>query len=171
MGCDSTVSTEVADLRRHILYKRDGERALRPSIADHMLAALDAGAAPDYQVLLRAAQWPDPPDVTFHTAPPQVRADIAAHGLRACQPGDPRTVAPWADHDGIRASQPAGVYLGEDPDTAGRWARQATWDVWAVRSAGFPWQPDTLNVRCWVVTVDIPAENLILHGTYGDTLF
>lgn len=127
-----------------------------------MLAALDAGADPDYQALLTAAQWPDPPARVFHTAPRTARERIAAGGLLVSQPGAPGT-DPMPDPYGVYASQRPGVYVGEHPDTAGMWSRWATWDVWAVDVTGLPWVPDPMNPRCWVLTADVPADRLTLH--------
>lgn len=158
----SARDTAHEDVRRHIVYKRDGERALRPEIAGHMLAALDAGAAPDYAALLRDASWPTPPVPVFHTAPRTARDMIAATGLRTSQPGSAESGDPWPDPYGTYAAQPAGVYVGQGADLTGRWSRWAEWDVWEVDVTGLPWAPDELNVRCWVIPADIPADRVRL---------
>lgn len=59
---------ELEVLRRHIAFKRDGERSLKLDLAQHMPASLDGGAAPDYQALMRSVSWPTPPRFVFHTA-------------------------------------------------------------------------------------------------------
>lgn len=155
------MTTDVEDVRRHVLHKRDRERSLRPEFADHMLAALDAGATPDYQALLVAAQWPDLPARVFHTAPRTAREAITAHGLRVSQPGTGTDAMP--DPYGVYAGQTPGVYVGEHPDTRGMWSRWAEWDVWAVDATGLSWAPDPMNPRCWVIACDVPADRLTLH--------
>lgn len=154
---------ERDDVRRHVLFKRDGERSLAPEIADHMVAALDDGAEPDYQTLLLSARWPSPPPFAFHTAPRDARDSITAAGLRVTPPGSDHTDSAWPDPFGVCASQMAGVYVAERPDVNGRWSRWARWDVWRVAVTGLPWAPDPLNPRCWVVTTDIAADRVRLH--------
>lgn len=155
------VTTDRDDVRRHVLFKRDMERSLRPELADHMLAALDAGAAPDFHALLVADQWPDLPARVFHTAPRTARESIISGGLRVCQPGSPGT-DPMPDPYGVYAGQTPGVYVGEAPDTDGMWSRWAEWDVWEVDPAGLPWAPDPMNPRCWVLLADVPVDRVTL---------
>jgi hypothetical protein len=115
--------SELEDLRRHIAFKRDGERSLKRVLAEHMLQALDRGEAPDYPALLRSASWPAPPRFVFHTAAREARESIERGGLTASQPGGPETGSPWSDPLGVWASQPAGVYVAEVPDLDGSWSR------------------------------------------------
>jgi len=154
---------DADDLRRHISYKRDGERSLNPVVAAHMLAALDDGATPDYQVLHQAACWPAPPAVVYHTAAVADREAILATGLHGSQPGSGDS--PWADPDGVWASQPVGVYVAEGPDSVGRWSRWEAWDVWAVDVSDLTWAPDLMNPRCWLITADIAPQRLTLADT------
>jgi hypothetical protein len=156
----------ISGLRRHIAYKRDGERTLRAEFAAHMLTALERGADPDYEGLLRDACWPEIPPFLFHSAPTEARDAIRTGGLRACQPGSALSDQPWADPDGICASQAAGVYASDQPDTGGKWSRWAAWDVWRIDATGLTWSIDPLNPRCWSVTGDIDATRMCLVGTY-----
>jgi hypothetical protein len=143
------------DVRQHILYKRDTERTLKPEIADHMLAALDAGATPDYQALFKEATWPPLPAVTYHTAPLLARDAILAEGLKQSLPLEGN----WG---GIDEGQIRGVYLGSMPDEFGIWSHWQEWDIWEVDSTDLPSQPDLMNGKCWVVTADIPPDRLTL---------
>jgi len=155
------------DLRRHILFKRDGERSLAPNLADHMLDALNTGAAPDYQALLHAAQWPDPPLFVFHTAPRAARHDIELGGLRVSQPGSDDTDSPWADPDGVWAGQRPGVYVTDEPDVRGRWSRWPQWDVWRVNIVGLSLRPDVLNPRCWVLDGPVSPDRVRFESTHA----
>src|SRR4051794_15348453 len=120
----------AADVRRHIQFKASSFE-LKADVAERMLAALDVGAEPDYGRLLRAAMFPDPPAVVYHTAPRTARESIRAQGLRASQPGDGGSWAPSkAICEMLQASQPPGVYVGAEPDVRGAWAHWAAWDVW-----------------------------------------
>jgi hypothetical protein len=158
----------AADIRRHVaiklaMYELDGEVAAR------MLAALDAGARPDYPALLFAATWPDPPPVVYHTAPVTRRDVISGGGLAVCQPGQGGN---WAPRPGtpcvaLQAGQPPGVYVTRDPDERGIWAHWPRWDVWEVRRRALPWRPDRLNPGCWSLAAHVPAGHVALHGTFG----
>jgi hypothetical protein len=159
-------TSELDDLRRHIAYKRDSERSLDPRDAAHMLAALDDGAAPNYQTLLRAASWPTPPTFVFHTAPQQARETITTDGLRISQPGDLSTDSPWADPDDVWSSQDVGVYVTDRPDTTGKWSRWESWDVWRIEITGLPYTNDPMNPHCWVIGADISPDRLTLDGSY-----
>ena len=69
-------ASAAAEVRRHIAFKT-ANRELDSAVADRMLAALDAGAEPDYATLHQRALFPPPPSVCFHTAP------VAARGSGA----------------------------------------------------------------------------------------
>lgn len=155
----AALATDI-DVRRHIEWKRD-TRELRDEWAERMLAAIDAGAEPDYLALLRDAQWPEPPAVVFHTAPCFVRDDVRREGLRVSQPG----TGNWIPRPGciaIQADQPVGVYAAPEPDLRGVWAHWSEWDVWAIDLAGLPWEPDPINPGYYVVPQAVPAARLRL---------
>jgi hypothetical protein len=160
-----SVMMTAEEVRHHIEYKR-GNRELKPEIAERMLAALDAGADPDYMTLWTAASFQDPPPVVYHTAPATLRAEITAHGLQARQPGRGGN---WArePYAGIEKTQPPGVYVAAGPDTRGLWAHWQDWDVWEIRRSDLPWCHDTMNPGCWSLAADVPPGQLRLHGTYG----
>jgi hypothetical protein len=158
----------AADIRRHVGVKLAGYE-LRPEVAARMLAALDAGAPPDWPALEYAATWPPPPPVVYHTAPATARAAIGRRGLAPCQPGQGGN---WAPRPGtlcvaLQAGQPPGVYVCPEPDTRGVWAHWPAWDVWAVARGGLPWRPDRLNLGCWSLAVAVPPALVRWHGTYG----
>jgi hypothetical protein len=160
--------TTAADIRRHVTLKRDlGE--LREGVAARMLAALDAGDAPDYQLLLRAAMFPDPPATVFHTAPASWRGEIATTGLRVSQPGQGGS---WAPNKAIcvmlQAAQPPGVYVCAAPDLRGVWSHWPAWDVWAVQRRSLPWAHDKLNPGCWSLRADVPPDAIRLHARCGE---
>lgn len=160
------------DVRHHVLYKRDSEH-LDPEIAERMLAALDAGAAPNYARLLHEATFIPPPPIVFHTGPPAGRDSILREGLRVSDPGQSehwKVTAP--DCIAIQAGQPAGIYVARDPDELGVWSHWPAWDVWAVVVRDLPWKHDELNPGCWVITAPVPPEQLTLYqhrgGKHGD---
>lgn len=158
----------VEDIRRHVMLKRDLWE-LRPEVAARMLAALDAGAPPDYQALLHAAMFPDPPAVVYHTAPASRRDQIAATGLRVSQPGQGGSWAPTkAVCVMLQAAQPPGVYVGAAPDLRGVWSHWPAWDVWAVRRGPLPWAHDKLNPGCWSLRADVSPDAIRLHARCGD---
>jgi hypothetical protein len=154
-------------IRRHITFKR-ASHELPDRVADRMLAALDAGADPNYPALLRAAMFPPPPAVVFHTAPPVKRQEILTDGLRVSQPGEGGS---WAPNKPIcrmlQAAQPPGVYVAADPDERGVWSHWPTWDIWAVSLGELPWRHDELNPGCWSITVDAPAAAVVLNARCG----
>jgi len=155
------------EIRRHIGFKL-GSHELRRDVAEHMLSALDDGAAPDYQALLRAAMFPDPPDVLYHTAPTSQRETILAQGLRVSQPGEGGSWAPSKEIcKMLQSSQPPGIYVTAEPDAIGVWAHWSAWDVWEVRREEIPWAHDELNPGCWSLRADVPPEALQLQGAYG----
>jgi hypothetical protein len=155
------------EVRRHIGFKLSSHE-LRAPVAEHMLAALDAGAAPDYQALLRAAMFPDPPTIIYHTAPVAQREAILIHGLKVSQPG---AGGSWAPNKELcrmlQGAQPPGIYACAEPDAIGVWAHWAAWDVWEVRRGDITWAHDDLNPGCWSLRADVPPEALSLQGTYG----
>lgn len=143
------------EVRRHIAYKRDGERTLAPEVAERMLAALDAGAATDYQALWRAAAWPTPPPIVYHTAPASARASIMAEGLRVGVPAEGN----WS-RLACEVGQPAGVYVEAKPDRAGKWSHWPEHDVWAIDREGLAMEPDELNPGCWVILEPVDRMRL-----------
>lgn len=156
-----------ADVRRHILYKRD-VRELDEEIAALMLAGLDADPGADYAALHRAAVFRDPPPVLYHTAPAFRRDVIAAEGLRACQPGQGGAWAPYKEIcKMLRASQRPGVYVDKKPDVIGLHAHWPAWDVWEVERLGLPWRHDMVSVGCWSIDVDVPPAQARWHGVFG----
>jgi len=155
------------EIRRHINFKLSSYE-LKAPLAEHMLAALDAGAVPDYQALLRAAMFPDPPDILYHTAPTEQRDFILLHGLRVSQPGEGGSWAPNKELcKMLQSAQPPGIYACAEPDTIGVWAHWRAWDVWEIRREDVPWAHDELNPGCWSLRADIPPEATVLQGTYG----
>lgn len=157
----------AADIRRHVGLKL-AMYELAPEVAGRMLAALDAGAAPDYAALWQAALFPDPPPVVYHTAPPFRRAVIAAGGLTVCRPGQGGAWAARKDLCRVlQAAQPPGVYVTRDPDARGIFAHWPAWDVWEVCRGDLPWRPDRLNPGCWSLAADVPAAQARLYGTFG----
>lgn len=153
---------EAAAVRRHITFKTSiGE--LKPHLAEHMLTALDHGAAPDYATLFDAATFQPPPPTCFHTAPVTARDTITRHGLQ------PANGTNWADK---ATGQPTGVYLTTTPDTTGIWSHWDTWDIWAVDITDLDWDHDRLNPGCYR-TGPIPPDRLTLYtdpttGRTGD---
>ena len=149
----------VDDIRRHIAYKRDGERTLPAEVAQRMLDALDAGAEPDYQALLTQAKWPTPTGPVYHTAPVDRRALIGAEGIEA---HDPDAGGRWGNG---AVGQAAGVYVTVEPDERGLWADQAEWDIWEIDVDVAELRPDPINPGCWYVPFDVPAGIIRLHST------
>ena len=155
------------DVRRHIHFKLEA-RDLREDVGGRMLGALDDGAEPDYQVLLRRATFLDPPPILYHTAPVFKRGEILRDGLTVSQPGEG---GPWAPQKALclilQRAQPPGVYVGPSPDVVGIWAHWATWDVWEVTLGTMVWRHDELNPGCWSLVNDVAVDALRLQGTYG----
>lgn len=150
---------DVGACQRHISYKRQSE-GLDPEVAERMLAALNEGAAPDYQALLRAAQWPPPPALMYHTADRSDRASIKAHGLRVSLPSEGN----WTHLKGL--GQRAGIYVTPAPDLIGKWSHWPEHDVWAVDHTYLPMERDELNPGSWVILEDANPSTvqLLLPG-------
>lgn len=142
----------AAETRHHITFKAVAGD-LAGDVADRMLAALDAGAEPDYATLLDHALFVAPPSRVFHTAPSTARAAIRTSGL---VPGHGQN---W---HGTAAGQPAGVYVGATPDLRGLWAHWESWDIWEIDLTGLPWSHDRLNPGCWVLG-PVPPTHLSLR--------
>jgi hypothetical protein len=157
----------AADIRRHIEFK-SGESMTFAGYAERIRAALDAGAEPDYPMLLRAAMFPEPPTVVFHTAAPAARDSILREGLRTSDPGQSehwKVTAP--DCIAIQARQPHGIYVAAEPDELGVWAHWPAWDVWRIELGALPWQHDELNPGCWVITAPVPPVQATLYQHRG----
>lgn len=142
------------ELRRHVELKRD-MRELAPDLAAEMLRQLDAGAEPDYNGLWRAACWPTPGPVLFHTANAAEHDSIRRHGLL---PSEPHR----ANYPRLGFHQPRGVYVSLEPDDRGRWSLWADWNVWAVTWTGLPIEPDEMNRGCYVITAVVTPDRLQL---------
>lgn len=153
------------NVRRHILYKRDTERSVAAVVADRMLAELDAGADPDYMALWRAATWPPPPPIVFHTAPVSARSAIRTTGLRPSQPGTANWRPTKPDCIAAQSDQPIGVYVGARPDTRGKWTHWPIWDIWEVATAGLEWRADELNPGYWSTGAHVRPTRVRLWGT------
>jgi hypothetical protein len=153
------------DIRRHVGLKR-GAHEMRDEVADRLLSLLDdAGPAPDYAALLRAATFPDPPPIVWHTAPTFARQEIERSGLRTSAPGtsdhwQPRAGTPCAN--GFLDDQPRAVYVAATPDIHGLWSHWPAWDVWQVTLGNLPWTHDEVNPGCWAITKHVPASRVNL---------
>lgn len=157
------------DIRRHVQLKL-GAHDMRPEVGARILSALETGAAPNYSALLRAATFPDPPPIVFHTAPCAAHADIRREGLKLGLPGQSEHWKPLAGTPcatGFLDDQPLGVYVGPEPDLAGLWSHWSTWDVWAITLGELPWCHDEINPGCWAITCAVPATDLHLLTTKG----
>lgn len=153
--------TGADDVRRHIHFKRLS-RELADDVADRMVAALDAGAHPDYAALLEAATFLDPPAVVFHTAPVHLRETLVQVGL---VPQRARDSPHWRPEQVV--GQPDATFVGAEPDLTGRWAHWSRWDIWQVHLEGLRWEHDRLNPGCWAVLQPVCPQRLTLLGTYG----
>jgi hypothetical protein len=153
------------EVRRHIGFKLQS-RELKAEVGQRMLALLDEGSAPDYQELLRAAMFCDPPALVYHTAPSDRRNSILKDGLMVRQPGH---AGNWkaASTSMIVSTQPAGVYVAASPDERGIWSHWQSWDVWEIKLEGLTWSHDELNPGCWCLLDGAPASALRLHGTFN----
>lgn len=146
------------EVRAHIIYKRDVDSPrLWEEWADRMLAALDAGAEPDYQALLKAAKWPGLPNPGFHTTQRSLRSTVFLNGLRQWMPQEGN----WG-HLICEVDQPTGVYIGSEPDRFGIWSHWTEFDIWQVDTTDLPHQPDLLNPGCYVLLGDVPETRLTL---------
>jgi hypothetical protein len=146
------------DVTRHIEFKTM-MRELDAAVAERMLAALAAGAEPDYAKLQHAATFIDPPRYCFHTADRAMRDAIATEGLR---PGN--GTQNWGDK---AAGQPTGVYVAPQPDTHGMWSHAPEFDVWQVDVEGLNFQHDRLNPGCFILPA-VPADRLSLYDPPTD---
>lgn len=138
----------------HIEYKARAYELPRET-ADAMLAALAAGAEPDYQALYREVTQRPLPSKAYHTAPTEFRYLIGNLGLRRARPED----GYWNIN---AAGQPEGVYVAAEPDIRGRWAATDEWDIWEVHTEGLTWAHDLLNPGCWAILENIRPARLVL---------
>lgn len=161
MAADDT--SERATVRAHVEYKTS-VRELREPVAARMLAALDAGAAPDYAALFEAATFLPLPSRCFHTAPASARSSIERDGLRPAAPGD-------GENWGSKAvGQTNGIYVGAGPDDRGVWAHDDEWDVWEIDTTAMAealWDHDRFNPGSWVLLSAVPAAMVRLHASHA----
>jgi len=146
------------EVEQHIRYKHVTECTLSEPIARHMLDALEAGAEPDYQVLLKAAKWPGLPNPAYHTTSRALRSTIFLNGLRMWMPQNGN----WSRLI-CEADQPTGVYVAPDPDEHGVWSHWGDdFDVWVIDTTDLPHTPDLLNPGSYCITTDVPETRLTL---------
>lgn len=154
---DHKESLALWQLVNHIQHKVN-MRELKPEVAVEMLTSLRECGPQDYRKLyIAAVRVPLPPKV-YHSAPSEFRAQIEAEGLRMALPSDGH----WNMNAG---GQPRAVYLSPEPDELGMWATTEEWDIWEVTTKSLTWRHDDMNIGCWAVLQDIPAEQVRFIGT------